>query len=290
MLPFLVIITGESGAGKSTALRAFEDLDFLAIDNFPVKLFFPFLEEVNRSALAEKIALIMDLRDPSFLTDFPEVVKELKKRNYPYEIIYFSAETDVLITRFSQTRRPHPLLKETKDLKSAIELEKKRLTPIRELATFFLDTSHFNVHQLRHEIFKLFGKGKELNKILLHLIAFGYKYGIPYEANYLFDVRVLPNPYFIPELNPLSGKDPVIQEFLLQHKETLEFLEKIYNIISWAIPLHRKEGRRILTVGIGCTGGRHRSPAMVLLLAEKFMTNPDLEVQITLRDVERNRD
>jgi len=288
MKPFLVIITGESGAGKSTALRALEDLDFLAIDNFPVRLLFPFLEELRRGEFTEKLALVMDLRDPSFLTEFPQVPSELKKMGIPFEIIYFSAEPKVLITRFSQTRRPHPLLKECKDLSKAIELEKERLAPFKELATLFMETSQFNVHQLRHEIFKFFGGNKDLNKTLLHLIAFGFKYGIPYEANYLFDARTLPNPYFVPELKPLSGREREVRDFLWQHEQTSEFLERVYHFIRWAIPLHQKEGRRLVTVALGCTGGRHRSPALALMLAERFKDISELEVVLTLRDVERD--
>ncbi len=233
---FLVLITGESGAGKSTTLRAFEDLDYLAIDNFPIKLLFPFLEEVIQGGIAEKIALVTDLRDPSFLGEFPKIIKELKEKGIIFEIIYLYADTKVLITRFSQTRRPHPLMKEFKDLTKAISVEKEKLSPVKELATIFIDTSYFNVHQLRHEIFKLFGREKDFNKILLHLVAFGFKYGIPYEANYIFDARVLPNPYFIPELKPLSGKDEPVKQYLLNEPTTLEFIEKISNFIKWISP------------------------------------------------------
>ncbi len=287
---FLIIITGESGAGKSTTLRAFEDLNYLAIDNFPIKLLFPFLEEVTKGGLAERIALVTDLRDPSFLKEFPKVIEELKLREIAFEVLYLYADTKVLITRFSQTRRPHPLLREFKDLTRAIEVEKEKLALIKELATIFLDTSQYNVHQLRHEIFTIFGKEKDFNKILLHLIAFGYKYGIPYEANYLFDARVLPNPFFIPELKSLSGRDEAVKQYLLSEPITLEFLEKVFNFIKWILPLHKKEGRRLVTVGIGCTGGRHRSPALTLMLQERLKELEDIDVVMTLRDVDRDTD
>ncbi len=287
---FLVLITGESGAGKSTALRAFEDLGYLAVDNFPLKLLFPFLEEVVKGEMAKKVALVCDIRDPSFLQEFPEVIKELKNRGIPFEILYLYADLKVLITRFSQTRRHHPLLKEFKDLNRAIEVEKERLAFLKEYATIFIDSSQFNVHQLRHEIFKLFGLKEEVDKIILHLIAFGYKYGIPYEANYLFDARVLPNPYFVPELKPLSGKDEAVKQYLLEDPITLEFLERVSNFIKWIIPLHQREGRKFITVGVGCTGGRHRSPAIILMLHENLKDLKEVEIVLTLRDVDRDTD
>lgn len=287
---FLVLITGESGAGKSTALRAFEDLDYLAIDNFPIKLLFPFLKEIEKSKIAQKIALVTDIRDPSFLNEFPKVIKKLKKERIAFEILYLYADLKVLITRFSQTRRPHPLLKEFKDLNKAIKEEKERVSFLKEYATVFIDSSQFNVHQLRREIFKLFGKKEEIDKIIIHLIAFGYKYGIPYEANYLFDARFLPNPYFVSDLKPLSGKDDAVRKYLLKDSITFEFLERISNFIKWIIPLHQREGRKFVTVGIGCTGGRHRSPAIVLMLYERLKDLKEVEIVLTFRDVDRDSD
>ncbi|MFN4196426.1 MAG: RNase adapter RapZ [Caldimicrobium sp.] len=288
MTPYIVIITGESGAGKSTILKALEDLDFLAIDNFPASLFLPLLDNIQKNFATCKIALVMDLRDPNFLEEFPKILETLKEKKYQYDIIYLSADLPTLITRFSQTRRPHPMLKETNDLRSAILLEKEKLSTLREWATLFLDTSRFNVHQLRHEIFKIYGSRKILESILLQIIAFGYKYGLPYEANYLFDARVLPNPYFIPELKPLTGEHKEVQEFLLEKQETQVFIESIVNFLRWALPLHKKEGRRYIVCGIGCTGGRHRSPAIALFIAEKIKKLlPEVEVVVTLRDVNR---
>lgn len=285
---YLVIITGESGAGKSTALRAFEDLGYLSIDNFPIRLLLPFLEEIKRGALAEKIALVMDLRDPSFLKELPWALAKLREQKYSFDLLFLTAELKALITRFSQTRRPHFLLQKVKDLRSAIELEKETLAPVKEYATLFLDTSNFNVHQLRHEIFKLYGERKDFNNLLLHIISFGYKYGIPYEANYLFDARVLPNPYFVPALKELTGETQEVQDFLLQEPRTREFLDFVYNFLRWAIPLHQAEGRNFLALGIGCTGGRHRSPALSLMLAERIKKSElEVELVVTLRDVER---
>lgn len=288
MEPYLIIITGESGAGKSTALKAFEDLGFLSIDNFPIRLLPLYLEEIKKGGFVEKIALVMDLRDPLFLEESVKVLGDLEEKGYRYDLIYLSADLPALITRFSQTRRPHPMFKELKDLRLAIEHEKKKLSFIKEKATLFIDTSQFNIHQLRYEIFKIYGNRQSLEKLLIQIIAFGFKFGLPYEVNYLFDARVLPNPYFIPELKPLTGEDKKIQAFLLEYAETHNLLNSILNFLKWAIPLHIKEGRKYIAIGIGCTGGKHRSPAVALLLSEKIRkTLPEVELVITLRDVDR---
>lgn len=284
----LVIVTGESGAGKSTVLKALEDLDYLAIENFPIRLLIPFIEELTNIGSTEKVALVMDLRDPYFIKEAPKELLELKKRGFFYDLIYLSADTEVLLTRFSQTRRTHPLLKDFKDLRKAIEVEKELVSPLKAFATLFLNTSQYNVHQLRHHIFTLFGKGAPSQKPLLHIISFGYKYGIPSEVNYLFDARILPNPYFIPELNPLTGVDQRVRDFLLQNDKTEMLLNYLVNYLKWAIQMHLEEGRKLIIVGIGCTGGKHRSPAIAHMVAERITKDlPDIEVVVTLRDVER---
>lgn len=284
----IVIITGESGAGKSSVLKALEDLDYLAIENFPVRLLLPFLREISAMGTFDKIALVMDIRDPNFLSEFPQTLDLIKKEGYYLDVIYLSADTEVLISRFSQTRRPHPLLREFKDLREAILKEKERLASIRDYANIFLNTSQYNVHQLRHQIFTLFGREDSANRPFLHLIAFGYKYGIPSECNYIFDVRILPNPYFVPSLKPLSGESQEIRHFLMSFPVTEELLNFLVNYIKWVLPRHLEEGRKFVVVGIGCTGGRHRSPAIALMVAEKLReVIPDLDVVVTLRDVER---
>ncbi len=285
----LVIITGISGSGKSTTLKAFEDMGYLAIDNFPIRLLSLFLKEVKESLDNRDIALVMDLRDKYFLKDYPKVFQELKNKGYNYEIIFLDAQTDILITRFNQTRRIHPLIKEgITSLEEAIEKEKKLLADLKELATLFLDTSNFNIHQLRNEIFKFY-RNRNLQKLVLHLIAFGYKYGIPYEANFLFDVRVLPNPYFVPELKTLSGRDKEIKNYLLSFPETTQLLNHLENFFNWLIPFYYKEDKHYLTIGIGCTGGRHRSPAVIDFLAEKLkLKYPDIDIVVTYRDIEKD--
>ncbi len=285
----LVIITGISGSGKSTALKAFEDMDYLAIDNFPIRLLFPFLKEVEESLESRNIALVMDLRDRYFLQDYKKTFEELKKRGYKFEVIFLDARTDVLITRYNQTRRLHPLIKgEATSLEEAIEKEKELFTELKEVANLFLDTSNFNIHQLRNEIFRYYKQG-DPHKFKLHLIAFGYKYGIPYEANFLFDVRVLPNPYFVPDLKTLCGRDREIKDYLLGFSETKDFLKRLQEFFSWLIPVYYKEDKYYLTIGIGCTGGRHRSPAIVDFLAESIQKeHSEVDVIVTYRDIEKD--
>jgi UPF0042 nucleotide-binding protein len=192
MQPYLVIITGESGAGKSTALRTFEDLDFLAIDNFPIRLLKSYLKEVSESKLTDKLAMVVDLRDPYFLEEFPKVYADLRREYPTFELLYLTAKTEVLITRYNQTRRPHPLLREEKNIESAVKKEKELLSFLKDYATYIIETSNYTYHQLRSEIQRIFGRGKSLHKPFLHIISFGFKYGLPFEANYIFDVGLYP--------------------------------------------------------------------------------------------------
>ncbi len=283
----LVIITGVSGSGKSTALKAFEDLGFLSIDNFPIRLLPLFLKEIDESLENKKVALVMDLRDKHFLEEYFKVLERVKDRAV-LEVIFLEAQKDVLITRYNQTRRKHPLFEKAGSLSKAIELEFQLLREIREKANLVLDTSSFNLHQLRNEIFKIYAPREGLDQAVVHFIAFGFKYGIPPEVNYLFDVRFLPNPYFELELRELSGKSSLIKEFLLSFEETHEYLEFLENFMNWAIPQHLKEGRRYLTVGIGCTGGKHRAPAVIELLKEKIASElKGVKFVFTYRDIEK---
>ncbi len=287
----LVVITGTSGSGKSTALKAFEDLGFLAIDNFPVRLLLPYLEEISENLNETKIALVMDIRDKHFLEEYPKIFNTLKEKKVPFEVLFLDAQKEVIISRYNQTRRVHPLMKENKynSLTEAIEEEKKLLLPLKTFSNLIIDTSYFNVHQLRSEIFKFYRNKQNFDKMIVHLIAFGYKYGIPYDANYVFDVRFLPNPYFYPELKILDGTSEKIKNFLLSFEETHEFLDKFMEFINFVLPFHLKEGRKFLIIGIGCTGGRHRSVALVELLKEKIVNNfSELEVVLSYRDVEKD--
>lgn len=286
----IVIITGLSGSGKSTALKAFEDLGYLSIDNFPIRLLLQFLEEIKESLEDKHIALVMDIRDKYFLKEYQGVFKNLKERGYNFEILFLDARDDVIVTRFNQTRRIHPLMKENLEgLESAIQKERELLGDLKEIANLIIDTSDFNVHQLRNEIFRLFKERSSNKNLILHLIGFGYKYGIPNEASFLFDVRFLPNPYFVPSLKPLSGKDEEVKKYLLNFSETLKFVEYLESFLNWLIPFYYKDNRQYLTVGIGCTGGRHRSPAIIEILAQRLKEkHPEIEIVKTYRDIEKD--
>lgn len=287
----LVIITGISGSGKSTALKAFEDMGYLAIDNFPIRLLFPYLEEIRESLEEAKLALVMDIRDKHFLKEYSKVFNLLKEKYFSFEILFLDAQKEVIISRYNQTRRVHPLMRENKcnSLNEAIEEEKKLLLPLKEISNLIIDTTYFNIHQLRTEVFKFYQNKGSLDKLVVHLVAFGYKFGIPYDANYIFDVRFLPNPYFNSELKNLNGTSEKIKTFLLSFKETHQFLEKFIDFVKFVLPFHIKEGRKFLIIGIGCTGGRHRSVALVEILKERILREfSEIEVVLSYRDVEKD--
>ena len=274
----LVVITGLSGSGKSTALKAFEDIGFFCIDNLPATLLPRFLElrdEISREVI--KIALVMDLRGKDFLAKFPRIFQEVKRKGYVIEVLFLEAEEEVLIRRFSQTRRHHPL-GDHRTLSGTIRLERKKMEPIKRLATYCLDTTQLNVHQLREEILRLFSKMTAPAKMTINLVSFGYKYGLPNEADIVMDVRFLPNPYFVTELKEMDGNQKPVVDYIIKRKETKIFLKSFYELISFLIPQYQKEGKSQLTIAVGCTGGKHRSVTIINALAEflkkqKFLIN-----------------
>ncbi len=281
-----VIISGMSGSGKSSALKAFEDIGYFCIDNLPVILL-PELFTVldHTSSATEKIALVMDVREPTFLEQFGSIFKHLKKSGYPLELLFLDAKDDVILQRFSQTRRKHPI-----DAKSsvidAIKKERRQLSSLKELSDRTLDTSDFNVHQLRRAIHAMYGPRDRLDKLLIHVISFGFKHGIPADANIVLDVRFLPNPYFVPELSSLTGCDEPVQNYVLTKADTLEFLEHTENLFNFLIPQYKKEGKSYLVIAIGCTGGRHRSVAIAEHLANLFRAQKE-DVIVTHRDKDK---
>ncbi|QER41967.1 RNase adapter RapZ [Thermodesulfobacterium sp. TA1] len=289
-MPNLIIISGTSGSGKSTALKAFEDLGYLAIDNFPTRLLVSFLKEVKESLSADKVALVMDIRDKYFLSEFKYVLTQIKSLGYFWELVFLDARTKVIISRFNLTRRLHPLLKEKElGLEEAIELEKKLLAEIRQLATLFIDTSNYNIHQLRNEIFNRYRKRTDFKNLVLHFISFGYKYGLPPEADYVFDARMLPNPYFDPELKPLTGENRLIKEYLLKSEVTQQFLDYLKNFLNWLIPVYSNSNKRYLSLAIGCTGGRHRSVALIDHLKDELKNfSSDVEIIVSHRDINKD--
>ncbi|RPH86845.1 MAG: RNase adapter RapZ [Desulfobacteraceae bacterium] len=281
----LVILSGLSGSGKSTALKAFEDIGFFCIDNLPATLLPRFLDlkdEISKEVF--KIALVMDLRGKDFLTRFPKIYQEIKRKGYLIEILFLFAEDKVLARRFSQTRRHHPL-GDGQTLSGNIQLERRKLAPIQKLATYRLDTSNLNVHQLREEILRLFSRVASPPPMVVHLVSFGYKYGLPYDADMVMDVRFLPNPFFVSELKDLDGNQKSVADYIMKWKETTTFLRDFYKLIAFLIPEYQKEGKSNLTIAVGCTGGRHRSVAIVNALAI-FLKKRDLMVNTTHRDIQ----
>jgi UPF0042 nucleotide-binding protein len=280
----VVIVTGLSGSGKSTALKAFEDIGFFCIDNLPAILLTPFLElrdQISREVL--KIAMVMDLRGKDFLSRFPKIFQEVKRKGYRIEVLFLEASDEVLIQRFSATRRHHPL-GDRQTLSSIIRLERKKMAPIGRLAKVRLDTSHFNVHQLREEILRLFSKAAEPFKMTLNLISFGYKYGLPNEADIVMDVRFLPNPFFVSDLKELDGNQKAVVDYIMKWKETAVFLKDFHRLLTFLIPQYQKEGKSQLTIAVGCTGGRHRSVTIINALAD-FLKKKKILLNIRHRDI-----
>lgn len=281
----VVIITGLSGSGKSTALKAFEDIGFFCIDNLPATLLPRFLDlkdEISKEVV--KIAIVMDLRGKDFLSRFPEIFQEIKGKGYQIEVLYLDASDEVLARRYSQTRRQHPLLEE-KTLSGNIQLERKKMAPIQKLAVHSLDSTSLNVHQLRDEILRLFSRIASPPTMVIHLVSFGYKYGLPFDADMVMDVRFLPNPFFVSELKDLDGNQPAVVNYIARQQETRTFLQEFFKLLSFLIPAYQKEGKSNLTIAVGCTGGRHRSVAIVNALAD-FFREREWVAHVRHRDIE----
>ncbi|MHB8484032.1 MAG: RNase adapter RapZ [Nitrospiria bacterium] len=265
-----VVISGLSGSGKSHAIKCFEDQGFFCIDNLPPVLL-PKLAElcVQPNQNITKVALGIDIRERSFLGEFFKIYEELENEGYIMALLFLEARDEILVRRFSETRRVHPLA-ETNSVLDGIRLEKEILGELRKKADRVIDTSDLNVHQLRELIHLFYFKGQETKKIQISLISFGYKYGIPYDAELLFDVRFLPNPNFVNDLKNKTGLNPEIVQYLSRFQETFSFIEKLVQFLDFVIPQYEKEGKSYLTIGIGCTGGKHRSVAIVSMMMEYF--------------------
>lgn len=281
-----VVITGLSGSGKSTVLKALEDLGFYAVDNLPVQLLTSFVNlPVDQSGETFKAALVMDLRGPQFLGDFPGIFKNLIKAGYSLDLIFLEASSQALIRRFSQTRRQHPLACGQDDtVNQGISQERKLLAPIREIAGYVLDTSRFTVHQLKAEITALVSRLAPSPSLRLNLMSFGYKYGIPAEADMVIDVRFLANPYFVDELRALDGTNAQVIDYVFGRETTGVFLKKFKGLMDFLIPCYQQEGKSQLTLAIGCTGGRHRSVVISGWLARELQS-PDIHITLRHRDI-----
>jgi UPF0042 nucleotide-binding protein len=255
----LVIVTGMSGSGKGTVLNAFEDLGFFCIDNLPVPLIPKFIEGFHVSGgEVERAAIGIDIRAGERLRDLEKILLDLRQYEFRLFILYLEARDDVLVRRFSETRRPHPLTQD-KPLREAIRLERKKLRNIRELADVTADTSELSSHQVKAFVTKRFRSHPWSGRLNIHLLSFGYKYGVPLEADLLFDVRFLANPHFVADLRSLTGRHRKIIRYLRSFPETGEFVQRVRDFLKYLVPFYVREGKSYLTIGVGCTGGRHRS-------------------------------
>ncbi len=276
----VVIITGLSGSGKTVGLRAVEDLNFFCVDNLPVSLIGSLVTKTARAARGRNIAIGIDIREQEFLSGIHRVLGSLRKK-HRVEVLFLDAETDVLIRRFKETRRPHPL---GGGLDEAIEKERKSLAPLKREADRVIDTSSLSPHQLRRLITSLYLPKGSIHGMAVTLTSFGFKYGAPQNIDLLFDVRFLPNPHFIAGLRQLTGRDRKVVDFIFSHGETKEFMKKTLGLIRFLLPLYQKEGRSYLSIAVGCTGGRHRSPAIVEKIGTALKKEP-IDLQIIHRDI-----
>jgi UPF0042 nucleotide-binding protein len=284
----LVVVTGMSGSGKGTVLKAFEDLGFFCIDNLPVPLIPKFIEGIHVSGgVVERAALVIDIRAGEKLGDLEKMFSSLREFEFRLFVLYLEARDEVLVRRFSETRRPHPLTAD-RPLRDAIRLERKRLRGIRECADVIIDTSEFSIHEVKALVMNRFREHPRVKKLIVYLVSFGYKHGVPLESDLVFDVRFLPNPFFVAGLRMLSGRNREVMRYMRSFAETNEFIKRVRDFLNFLIPLYVKEGKAYLTVGVGCTGGRHRSVYVVEELARLLKTR-NVMVKVRHRDEGQGR-
>lgn len=266
----VVIITGLSGSGKSTALRALEDIGFFCVDNLPVVLLPKFLSlTIQSSPEIKKVAMVMDLRERSFLEKYRRIFERLKEKGYKIEILFLEASEESLLRRFSETRRSHPLSAKG-SITDGIQLEVEKLSSLRKMADKIIDTTTTNVHQLKDVVQRQYLPSSSTKKMIINVMSFGYRYGLPADADLAIDVRFLPNPYYIEDLKQLDGHHQAVENFVLNNPECKEFMKKAIDVLDFIIPLYEKEGKARLNVAFGCTGGKHRSVVMANQFSKYF--------------------
>jgi UPF0042 nucleotide-binding protein len=264
----LVIVTGISGAGKASALKAFEDLGFHAVDNLPLELLPNFASLVAASVDVARAVIVVDVREGPTLDQLPEILKSVRKQ-LPTRVVFLDAQDAVLVRRFSETRRPHPLGRSETVWRSIVE-ERQLLDPIRNVADTLIDTSNFNVHELRALIQTRFGHDDQSKQLLVSCLSFGFKNGVPLDADLVFDVRFLPNPHFVPEFRKKTGKDAKVAAYIRGFAQTDEFLTRVTDLVLYLLPHYVQEGKSYLTIAFGCTGGQHRSVMMAEEMAKRL--------------------
>jgi len=281
----IVVVTGLSGSGKSTVTKVFEDIGYFCVDNLPPVLLPKIVDLVSEARDdAVRIALVADVRGREFLHDFARVIEELRRGQHDVHVLFLDAADDVLLLRFSETRRKHPLAAKG-GAKEAIRREREMLSPLREMADTVLNSSQYTVHQLRDAIVRRF-RASEVSGLQVGIISFGYKYGIPLEADMVVDVRFLPNPNFIPDLKHLTGLNPKVRDYVMKYRSTKAFFGKLTSFLLFLLPLYTKEGKSYFTLGVGCTGGRHRS--VVVAEAVKRSLPKPVDPVVVHRDISRS--
>ena len=284
----IVLLTGMSGGGKSTAIRALEDAGWFCIDNLPVLLLPKLLELVVHGASDElhRLALVIDAREGRFLDQTPQAVEDVRRAGHKLEVVFLDCSDEALQRRFSETRRRHPLSPEG-TVADGIALERKLLGALRAIADLVIDTTRMNVHELRDAITARFGAAGEADALNVTLVSFGYRNGIPANSDLVFDVRFLPNPYFVEGLKPYPGTDPRVAEWVLARGQTQEFVDHLETLLAFLLPQYKAEGKSYLTVSLGCTGGRHRSVVLADELARRLTESHRARVKVTHRDVDK---
>jgi UPF0042 nucleotide-binding protein len=283
--PELVIITGLSGSGKGTVLRCLEDLGYYSVDNLPIGLI-PKFVELTRSPHTRYAALVVDIREGEELQRFPKIYQQIR-RKVPTRLVFLEADDETLIRRFSETRRPHPLGTERSVAKS-IRAERQMLAPIRALADHIVNTSKFNVHELREFIGETFRGSRGQAGIMVYVTSFGYRHGVPPDSDLVFDVRFLPNPNYIPQFKQLTGRHPSVARYIRSFPQTVEFIDRISELLIYLLPHYINEGKSYLTIAFGCTGGRHRS-VMIADEIRKRLARAGFKVKTTHRDAVKAR-
>jgi UPF0042 nucleotide-binding protein len=280
----LVVLTGLSGSGKSTVLKSFEDMGFYCVDNLPVELM-PIFAELHGAGDGDfaRAALMIDAREGLQLQKLPPLLKHLRK-DHPITLVFIEAQDDALLRRYSETRRPHPLGKDY-SVRESLRHERDLMAPIRKLADVVIDTTQFNVHELRQFVTERF-KNPDKRPLMVSVVSFGYRYGVPTDADLVFDVRFLPNPHFVPRLREFTGKDSKVRRYIRSFPQTGEFLRRVEGLLSYLIPHYAREGKSYLTIAFGCTGGRHRS-VMMSEAVKKYLEKRGTTAKVVHRDIEK---
>ena len=282
----LVIVTGMSGAGKTTALKTLEDMGFYCADNLPVLLIEKFAELVmNGQSEKQDIALGVDVRSGEELPYLEIIIRKWRENKYPFSILFLDSSDEVLIKPFKETRRSHPLSRNGR-VEKGIELEREKLAFLKKEADQVIDTSRLLTKELRHELENLYSEADGCSSMFITVVSFGFKYGIPADADLVFDVRFMPNPYYVPELKNKTGLDQAVRDFVFSFRQTNDFMEQLEKMLTFLLPLYAEEGKSALVIAIGCTGGHHRSVAVAHELAE-YITEEGYQVTENHRDISR---